>query len=137
VSARRLLGATLAVGVALAAGLGSGIAVVQGARAEGRDPYAGLETLAEALHTIEQRHVAAVSAERLLQGAVSGMADQLDRHSVYLSPERRAAFQDRAEGADTGVGARIGIRDGQVTLDAVTPAGPAQETRSSPWTASP
>jgi carboxyl-terminal processing protease len=132
VSATRLLGATLAVGVALAAGMWCGIAVVQGARAEGRDPYIGLETLAEALHTIEQRHVEAMPTEKLLQGAVSGMADQLDRHSVYLTPERRAAFQDRAEGGDTGVGATLGIRDGRVLLEAVTPAGPADLAGAKP-----
>lgn len=124
-SAVRLLGASLAVGVALAAGLGCGIAVVQQARAQGRDPYAGLDTLAEALHTIEQRHVEAVPTEQLLEGAVAGMADQLDPHSVYLSAERRAAFQDRAEGGDTGVGVTLGLRDGRIVLDAVTPAGPA------------
>ena len=124
-SARRLAGATLAVGLALAGGLGGGIAVVQGARAEGRDPYAGLDTLAEALHTIEQRHVAEVPPDALLQGAVAGMADRLDRHSTYLTPERRAAFQDHAEGGDTGVGVELGLRDGRVVLATVTPAGPA------------
>lgn len=124
-SASRLAGATLAVGLALAGGLWCGAALVQAARAEARDPYAGLETLAEALHTIEQRHVAAVPTEALLRGAIAGMADQLDAHTTYLSPERRAEFQDHAEGGDTGVGVEVGLRDGAVVLDAVTPAGPA------------
>ena len=81
VRALRLVGAATCVCITLAGGLWCGAATVQAAQASGADPYRGLESFAEALHTIEQRHVDPIPTEVLLRGAIQGMTAALDAHS--------------------------------------------------------
>ena len=125
VSGRRLAGAALAVSVALATGLWAGAAAVQAAQAATGARYRGLEAFAEALHTIEQRHVTEVPTSMLIEGALRGMTNTLDAHSTFLTVEERTALQDHTEGGDTGVGARLAHTDVQIIIDSVVPAGPA------------
>ena len=122
---RRSALALLLVGSVFSGGLVAGAAVARGAHAKGRDPYAGLETLARALHTIESRHVEAAEPEAMVRGAIRGMADALDAHSTYMDPEDRAAFQDHAEGQATGIGIQLGLAAGDVRVLEVLPGGPA------------
>ncbi len=124
-SLRRTAVAFLLVGAAFGGGLLAGAQVTRAAHARGADPYAGLEVLAEVLHTIETRHVDDVPAEVLVRGAIRGMADALDAHTAYLDPSDRAAFQDHAEGARTGVGLDLVDTGAGVAVFDVMPGGPA------------
>jgi len=125
VSERHVAGAALVVSATLAAGLWTGAAAVQAARASTGAPYRDLEAFAEALQTIEQRHVSDVSTASLIEGAIRGMAQTLDAHSTFLTARERAALQDHTEGGDTGVGARLTHDGAHVVIDSVVPAGPA------------
>jgi carboxyl-terminal processing protease len=123
---RRALSALILVGAAFGGGLLSGSALVQAAYAGGQDAYAGLDTLARAINTIESRYVEAIDTDRLLYGAVRGMVDQLDPWSSFLSPSEWAALQQHADGTTDGVGARVSRDEVDVTrLHHVTPGGPA------------
>ncbi len=55
-----------------------------------------------------------------------GMTRALDKHSILLSGERLARFDERIKGKLTGIGARIGLVEGQQIIKAVFPSGPAQ-----------
>ncbi len=102
-------------------GLAAGSSVVHTAAA----PYASLDTLARALSTIEDHHLAPPGADALLYGAISGMVDTLDPHSTFLAPADADALQDRAEGRFMGVGIALLDTDAGVVVGRVVPGSPA------------
>lgn len=57
-----------------------------------------------------------ISEEELIDAAVKGMFDALDKHSVYLDAQQNEQFSEEVEGSFTGIGALIGVRDGNVTI---------------------
>ncbi len=55
--------------------------------ATARDPYAGLDTYARVLSTIQTWYVEEKSQEELIWRSLEGMDDALDRHSAFYPPE--------------------------------------------------
>lgn len=57
-----------------------------------------------------------VTEEQLIDGAVKGMYDSLDKHSMYLDVEENKQFTEDVQGTFSGIGAQIGLRDGSVAI---------------------
>ncbi len=122
---RRALFAAGLVGAVFAGGLASGAAVVRSAHAAGASPFAGLETLARVLTTVEARYLEPLPLEGVVHKSLAGLADQLDPWTVYLPPERWRSVKAATEARATGVGARLErIRD-RVVVARLVPDGPA------------
>jgi carboxyl-terminal processing protease len=87
-------------------------------------PVAG--TLDEILRYIEARYVDTVSAGSLKNGAIEHLLEQLDPHSVYITPEELAAVEDDMSGGFEGVGIEFLMVDD--TIQVVTPlsGGPSE-----------
>ncbi len=102
---RRFVVAVLLVTACFAGGLASGSAVVRAAHAS--NPYAGLDTLARALTTIERQYVEPIAEIDLVYDAIEGMLDHLDPHSTFLRPDAWAALQERTEGRFLGIGVEL------------------------------
>ena len=100
---RKLIGAFLLVGSVTATGLIGGAKLGQVALAQGTDPYRELDTLAQALNHIEDQYLDPVTSVALIYGAIEGMTDVLDQHSIFLDPEALAAAQTRTEGVYSGI----------------------------------
>ncbi|MEC7947636.1 MAG: S41 family peptidase [Myxococcota bacterium] len=90
---------------------------------------AGLDALPGALSRLE---AAIVGAGDPIPGAVDlpvallrGVSRGLDRHSVVLSRSRLERFDERIKGKLTGIGARMGKRDGRLVIKEVFAGGPA------------
>ena len=113
------------VGGAFAGGLLAGAGVVREAVAGVWSDYAGLDTLARAITTIERRYVTPVEPERLAHAAVKGMTDTLDPHSTYHPPAQWRSLSDEAEGAGAGIGLDFGSSPDGVRVARVVPEGPA------------
>ncbi|NOY26841.1 MAG: S41 family peptidase [Oligoflexia bacterium] len=114
-----------AVAVACALGLAGGSSVVNSAWAQGRNPYQALDTLARAMTVIDAYHIVAVPPDRLIHAAIRGMADSLDRHTVYLSPDEWQALQERNEGRWFGIGIELYPQPEGVRISSVVEGGPA------------
>jgi carboxyl-terminal processing protease len=102
--ALRSLRAFVVVGLALFAGLFLGLATVVSASAKGRDQYAGLESFARALATIQQSYVDDTDTPDLVRHAIAGLVSGLDAHSVWLDAAEYGEMMDRTEGEGVGVG---------------------------------
>lgn len=64
----------------------------------------------------------------LIQGAISGMLKSLeDDYSVFLNPEETEIFLEDTEGFFQGIGAEIGLKEGQLQIIAPLPETPAQK----------
>lgn len=87
-------------------------------------PVAG--TLDEILRYVEARYVDSVGADQLKIGAIEHLLEQLDPHSVYITPEELEAVEDDMSGGFEGVGIEFLMVDD--TIQVVTPlsGGPSE-----------
>ncbi len=70
--------------------------------------YAALNAFAQALSIIAKSHVDDVNERKLIYGGISGMASQLDPHSVFYSPAQYKRMQQDTQGEFGGVGIELG-----------------------------
>jgi len=123
-SGARAVRAFAVVGLTFAAGLMCGVGVVRDAKGGVWSEYAGLDTLARALTTIERRYVEPVEPEILAHRAISGMTDGLDPWSVYHPPRKWRALSDEADSDGSGVGFELEDGPTGVRVSRVVPEGP-------------
>jgi carboxyl-terminal processing protease len=90
-----------------------------------RSPFAPLSIFARALAYVEVSYVEPIDQETLVYGAIRGLADSLDPHSVFLDPEEYQILRSDAEGRFAGVGVEVSTRDGWLTILSVFDGGPA------------
>ncbi|MGB3050083.1 MAG: S41 family peptidase [Polyangiales bacterium] len=90
-----------------------------------RSPFEPLSIFARALAYIEVSYVEPIDQEVLVYGAIRGLADSLDPHSVFLDPEEYQILKSDAEGRFAGVGVEVSTRDGWLTILSVFDGGPA------------
>ncbi|MBL4635556.1 MAG: S41 family peptidase [Kofleriaceae bacterium] len=70
--------------------------------------YAALNAFAQALSIMAKSHVDDVNERELIYGGISGMAAQLDPHSVFYSPAQYKRLQQDTQGEFGGVGIELG-----------------------------
>jgi carboxyl-terminal processing protease len=97
-----------------------------------RSPFEPLSIFARALAFIELAYVEPVDQEALVHGAIRGLADSLDPHTVFMDPEEYAIFQSDAEGRFAGIGVEVSTRDGWLTILSVFDGGPAAKAGLQP-----
>jgi len=90
-----------------------------------RSPFEPLSIFARALAYVELAYIEPVDQESLVYGAIRGLADSLDPHSVFLDPEEYEILKSDAEGRFAGVGVEVSTRDGWLTILSVFEGGPA------------
>lgn len=94
------------------------------------EPDAALATLSKAYEAIATHYVEPVRSTRLAEGAIDGMVEVLDPHSVFLDAGQMTAVRESFNASFEGVGITyefIDGPDGQDTLavQAVLPDGPS------------
>jgi len=90
-----------------------------------RSPFEPLSIFARALAFIELAYVEPVDQDKLVYGAIRGLADSLDPHTIFMDPEDYAIFTSDAEGRFAGIGVEVSTRDGWLTILSVFDGGPA------------
>jgi len=82
--------------------------------------------LDEVLRYIDARYVDSVDTEALKAGALNHLLDQLDPHSVYITPDELQAVEDDMSGGFEGIGVEFIMLDD--TIQVVTPlsGGPSE-----------
>ncbi len=86
--------------------------------------------LKEAWSTLQKHYINSgeLSDEELMYGAVSGMVDAVDDpHTQFLTPDDTKKFLENVSGEFEGVGMRIGMRGGQLTVIAPIEGTPADK----------
>ncbi|HUY99059.1 MAG TPA: S41 family peptidase [Thermomicrobiaceae bacterium] len=85
----------------------------------------------QAWNLVQQHYVdrSAIQAKTMTDGAIEGMLASLGDvgHTRFLTPADVQAEQESLQGQLEGIGAEIGIRDGQPTIIAPIPGAPAQK----------
>jgi carboxyl-terminal processing protease len=122
----RSLKAFLLIGIAMVTGLTAGGYVTRAAWAKGVDKYSDLDTLAQALHHIESQYLDQFTTRDIIYGAIDGMMDSLDQHSVFLDPSQMKSAEVRTEGFFSGIGIEVKWVHGKIKVVRVVPKAPAE-----------
>jgi carboxyl-terminal processing protease len=88
----------------------------------------GARLLEQVMEHIRKDYIDTVSTERMYNLAVEGMLRELgDPHTTYLAPRRYTGLTETTTGNYGGLGIEIDVRDGEITVVAPIPGGPAEE----------
>ncbi|MEL6345733.1 MAG: S41 family peptidase [Myxococcota bacterium] len=120
------LRAFVLVGGVFAGGLFAGAGTVRSAWGSGKDRYDSLDAFARALTTIQRAYVEERTPTDLIHAAIRGMVNDLDPHSIWLSPDEYQKLQDRADGRYFSIGVELLGRSEGVFIERVLPRSPAE-----------
>lgn len=81
----------------------------------------------EFIRFIETRYVDSIDRSKLTEKALKAVLDNLDPHSVYITPEQIAGVNDEMEGRFRGIGVEIFYLDDTVNIINTIPDGPADK----------
>ena len=82
----------------------------------------------EVYRHVSREYVDTLSDSVLYAHAADGLVQELhDPHSSYLSPDRLRLVDERESGKYAGLGVRVDVRDGWITIVSALAGGPARE----------
>jgi C-terminal processing protease CtpA/Prc len=93
--------------------------------AEGDNVNMQLAKLNFILRTVRDNYVDVPDPSKLLEGAIRGMLEELDPHSVYIPPEDQKRINETFKGAFEGVGITFAIQNKWLTVVSPIPGTPA------------
>ncbi len=79
------------------------------------DHFEALRQFSQVLDMVESYYVKPVSRKELIENSIKGMIEQLDPHSMYLTPEDYKEIQVDTAGKFSGIGIEISLEQGRLT----------------------
>ncbi len=104
------------LGVLLSSGSGRAVAEDSAETHAEESAYEQMELLTEVLLLVRKNYVEELSYEELIEGALKGMLQSLDPHSVFMAEDEYENMKDETQGQYGGIGIRIGLKDGILTI---------------------
>lgn len=87
--------------------------------AENKSRFQQLELFNKVLHLVETQYYRPVSTEKLIEGALKGMMETLDPHSVFLNKDYFEKMQNDTQGEFGGLGLEVTQKEGVIYI--ITP----------------
>lgn len=100
---------------------------IQGVVEKEAEIYEQVKLLTEVFTLIRDNYVEPVEAKKLIYGACEGMVSKLDPFSQFMDPTAHEMMKSETEGKFGGLGIRIAIREGVLTVVTPLPGTPAYE----------
>ena len=111
------------LGVAMASG---GWLMGRSLRREAPKVVDGPRLFQQVMETVQKQFVDSLPADSLWKEAMLGMVDELhDPHSVFLVADRLKRFREQTTGQYAGLGLRVDVRDGWITVISPLPGSPS------------
>lgn len=120
----------IALGGVILLVIGVALGLIVGLTAPDEESEAELSTLKEAFQTVATRYVEQINSTHLADGAIRGMLNLLDPHSVLIEAERMQQVRESFNASFEGIGITYELIDGPDDQDtlavvAVLPEGPS------------
>lgn len=80
------------------------------------DDYSSLKKLQRVIYLIKNHYVEGMELDQLVEGAISGMAEELDPYTSYMTPDQYDEMQLEFEGHFGGIGIVITVRNNKLTI---------------------
>ena len=87
--------------------------------------YQQLKTIVDVLELIKENYVEGTESQKLIYGAAHGMVQQLDDFSQFMEPDLYKRVKSDTEGEFGGIGIRVDVREGWITVVTPLPNTPA------------
>ncbi len=100
---------------------------IQGVAEKGNEVYQQIKLLGEVFVMVRDNYVEPVEPKKLIYGACEGMVSKLDPFSQFMDPTAHRMMKSETEGKFGGLGIRIAIREGRLTVVTPLPRTPAYE----------
>jgi carboxyl-terminal processing protease len=81
----------------------------------------------EVIRYMDNAYVEDINWKPSIEGAIEGMLETLDPHSVYITAEDAAVNEENFEGRYQGIGIHYDVIDGYLTVISVIPGSPSEE----------
>ncbi len=79
----------------------------------------------DVIRLVDHAYVDEPNDSLMYEGAIVGLLEQLDPHSVYIPPKEQEAVDETMQGEFSGIGIQFEIRDGVITVVSPIPGTPA------------
>ena len=89
------------------------------------DPFNKLKTIAQLVRIIYEKYVEEVDMNKVLNGALTGMLDELDPHSSFIPAEDLEGIDELFRGDFEGIGIEFSLIDGYITVISPIPDTPS------------
>lgn len=87
--------------------------------------YQHLKVLVDVLELIKESYVEQIDPQKLVYGAAKGMVAELDDFSQFMEPDVYERVKSDTEGEFGGIGIRVDVKDGWLTVVTPLPGTPA------------
>src|SRR5437868_6775267 len=111
--------------VAALAAPGMALKKAQDSKNQVDQTFEQIKLIVDVYQQVVQNYVDEVDPQSLVYGAASGMVGTLDPFSQFMVPEAREEMQTVTEGQFGGLGIRIMLKDGWLTVITPLPETPA------------
>ena len=81
----------------------------------------------EVLFRVENNYVDDVESQQLIDGAIAGMLEKLDPHSIYITAEEQLRVAEDFKGSFEGIGVEFDVINDSITVVAAISGGPAEK----------
>ena len=95
---------------------GVGLVILSAGFKSGNDRFAKLSTLAKLVNIVYSNYVEDVDMDKTLEGAITGMLEELDPHSTYIPKKEFEDVKEQFAGEFEGIGIEFDILDGYITV---------------------
>jgi len=92
--------------------------------AQGMSP--ALNKLLNAQYAIQQFYVDTVNENKLVEGAIKGMLEQLDPHSSYTDASETRELEEPLQGEFSGIGVQFNMKQDTLYVIQTVPGGPSE-----------
>ena len=105
---------------------GIGLVILSAGFKSGNDRFAKLSTLAKLVNIVYSNYVEDVDMDKVLEGAITGMLEELDPHSTYIPKKEFEDVKEQFAGEFEGIGIEFDILDGYITVISPIPGTPSE-----------
>ena len=84
-----------------------------------------LKSLSKIIQYIDRFYVEDVEMDKILNGAIHGLLNELDPHSSYIEPKDAEGVKEQIQGEFEGIGIEFAILDGYITVVSPIPDTPS------------
>jgi len=94
--------------------------------------YQQLKVIVDVMELIKENYVDEIDSQKLIYGAAAGMVRELDDFSQFMEPEVYTRVKSDTEGEFGGIGIRVDLREGWLTVVTPLPNTPAYRAQMYP-----
>ena len=94
--------------------------------------YQHLKVIVDVMELIKDSYVDVIDPQKLVYGAARGMVEELDDYSQFMEPDVYERVKSDTEGEFGGIGIRVDVKDGWLTVVTPLPNTPAWKAHMLP-----